>query len=107
MGRSVRCGAVLVSFLLGFPASGLIPVIFSFVVLRFFMGALRVACSCLRPHPRRWNADEYKLVMDQMAKLNFNFLGLHTYPLSEPTVWTGRVGLHAACMPACMPGPHA
>ena len=40
--------------------------------------------------PDWWNAEEYKHHFDQMHKLKMNFMGLHTYPLSEPTVWTGR-----------------
>ena len=39
--------------------------------------------------PDWWNAEEYKHHFDQMHKLKMNFIGLHTYPLKEPTVWTG------------------
>ena len=39
--------------------------------------------------PDWWNTDEYLLHLDQLAKLKMNFIGLHTYPLAEPTVWTG------------------
>ncbi len=39
--------------------------------------------------PDWWNRDEYKTVIAQLPKLGMNFIGLHTYPLSEPTVWTG------------------
>lgn len=39
--------------------------------------------------PDWWNADEYYVVLDQISKLKMNFIGLHTYPLAEPTVWTG------------------
>ena len=42
--------------------------------------------------PDWWDLDQYKLLLDQMAKLKMNFIGLHTYggDLAEPTVWTGR-----------------
>ena len=39
--------------------------------------------------PDQWNVDDYKLHIDQLAKLKMNFIGLHTYPGDEPTVWTG------------------
>ena len=39
--------------------------------------------------PDWWNREEYKHHFDQMHKMKLNFLGLHTYPLAEPTVWTG------------------
>lgn len=41
--------------------------------------------------PDQWNADDYKMYMEQLAKLKMNFIGLHTYPNQEPTVWTGTV----------------
>ena len=43
--------------------------------------------------PDWWNADDYKAVISQLAKLRMNFIGLHTYPEggpnAEPTVWIG------------------
>ena len=39
--------------------------------------------------PDQWNLDDYKLHIEQMVKLKMNFIGLHTYPGQEPTVWTG------------------
>ncbi len=43
--------------------------------------------------PDWWNADDYKAVVSQLAKLRMNFIGLHTYPEggpnAEPTVWIG------------------
>jgi hypothetical protein len=39
--------------------------------------------------PDQWNSDEYKLHIDQLSKMKMNFIGLHTYPGAEPTVWTG------------------
>jgi hypothetical protein len=41
--------------------------------------------------PDMWNLGEYQLLLDQMAKLKLNFIGLHNYR-GEPTVWTGQVG---------------
>ena len=65
--------------------------------------------------PDWWNEQEFKLTFEQMAKMKFNFLGLHTYPIPqhpvkgpggltnissvcgmlsapEPTVWVGLDG---------------
>ncbi len=44
--------------------------------------------------PDWWNADDYKAVFSQLAKLRMNFFGLHTYPEGgvgpEPLVWIGQ-----------------
>ncbi len=46
--------------------------------------------------PDWWNADDYRAVLGQLAKLRMNFLGLHTYPEGdvgpEPGVWIGLRG---------------
>ena len=43
--------------------------------------------------PDWWDTDDYKAVFEQLAKLQMNFIGLHTYTApglgAEPTVWTG------------------
>jgi hypothetical protein len=43
-----------------------------------------------------WNADDYKAVITQLAKMRMNFLGIHCYPeghpYAEPTVWHGLAG---------------
>ena len=45
--------------------------------------------------PDWWNAQDYKNVLSQMAKLRMNFIGLHTYPSWNPSagpeanVWIG------------------
>jgi hypothetical protein len=39
--------------------------------------------------PDQWNEDDYKVHFEQLTKLKMNFIGLHTYPNREPTVWTG------------------
>jgi len=43
-----------------------------------------------------WNADDYKAVITQLAKLKMNFIGMHCYPeghpYAEPTVWHGLPG---------------
>lgn len=39
--------------------------------------------------PDQWNEDDYMVHFEQLAKLKMNFIGLHTYPNREPTVWTG------------------
>ena len=43
--------------------------------------------------PDWWNEDDYKLHIAQLAKMQMNFIGLHTYPdgkpYAEPTVWIG------------------
>ncbi|MCD6304498.1 MAG: hypothetical protein J7M21_06005 [Planctomycetes bacterium] len=43
--------------------------------------------------PDWWNAETYKAVLAQLAKMRMNFIGLHTYPAGrvgpEPTVWIG------------------
>ena len=50
-------------------------------------------------HPQgidAWNADDYKAILTQLAKLRMNFIGIHSYPeglpLAEPTVWHGLSG---------------
>ncbi|MGZ4972691.1 MAG: alpha-glucuronidase family glycosyl hydrolase [Limisphaerales bacterium] len=44
--------------------------------------------------PDWWNADDYKAIEAQLAKMRMNFIGLHTYPeghpIAEPTVWIGK-----------------
>ena len=42
--------------------------------------------------PDQWNEDDYKAHLEQLTKLKLNFIGLHTYPYREPTVWTGLPG---------------
>ncbi len=42
--------------------------------------------------PDWWNLENYQAVVGQLPKMGMNFLGLHTYPLSEPTVWVGEKG---------------
>jgi len=40
----------------------------------------------------QWNADDYKSVISQLAKMRMNFIGMHcylTHPYTEPTVWIG------------------
>jgi len=43
-----------------------------------------------------WNADDYKAVIAQLAKMRMNFIGMHCYPeghpYAEPTVWHGLAG---------------
>jgi len=43
-----------------------------------------------------WDANDYKALCTQLAKLRMNFLGLHCYPegqpYAEPTVWLGTAG---------------
>jgi Malectin domain len=39
--------------------------------------------------PDWWSTDDYLAIVAQLPKLRMNFLGLHTYPVREPTVWTG------------------
>lgn len=39
--------------------------------------------------PDWWNTDDYKAIVAQLPKLGMNFIGLHTYPIVEPTVWIG------------------
>jgi hypothetical protein len=48
-----------------------------------------------------WDADDYKAVISQLAKMRMNFIGIHGYPEAlvesasygaEPTVWTGQLG---------------
>jgi hypothetical protein len=41
--------------------------------------------------PDWWDADEYKAVFENMAKLRMNFLGLHNYN-GGSNVWTGLAG---------------
>ena len=40
-----------------------------------------------------WNADDYKAIFEQLAKMRMNFLGIHCYPegrpYAEPSVWLG------------------
>ncbi|MBI4558032.1 MAG: hypothetical protein HY706_10665 [Candidatus Hydrogenedentes bacterium] len=40
--------------------------------------------------PDWWNPDDYKAIIAQLPKLRMNFIGLHTYPVVEPTVWIGK-----------------
>ena len=42
--------------------------------------------------PDWWNLADYQAVIGQLPKMGMNFMGLHTYPLSEPTVWVGEKG---------------
>lgn len=42
--------------------------------------------------PDWWNTDDYKTHINQLAKMRMNFIGLHNYPLCEPTVWVGLPG---------------
>ncbi|MHB1456889.1 MAG: hypothetical protein ACYC0V_08255, partial [Armatimonadota bacterium] len=42
--------------------------------------------------PDWWNTDDYKTHINQLAKMRMNFIGLHNYPLCEPTVWVGLSG---------------
>jgi hypothetical protein len=39
--------------------------------------------------PDWWNENEYKHFITQINKMRMNIIGLHTYPLTEPTVWVG------------------
>ena len=39
--------------------------------------------------PDWWSADDYKAIYTQISKMKLNFVGLHTYPLNEPSVWVG------------------
>ncbi|MBM3861182.1 MAG: hypothetical protein FJ395_16260 [Verrucomicrobia bacterium] len=45
-----------------------------------------------------WSADDYKAIFAQLAKMRMNFLGIHSYPESqphwgpEPAVWHGLTG---------------
>lgn len=39
--------------------------------------------------PDWWNLDDYLAVIGQLPKLGMNFIGLHSYPSPEPTVWIG------------------
>ena len=39
--------------------------------------------------PDWWSEDEYKRVVENIAQMRGNMIGLHTYPLVEPTVWVG------------------
>jgi hypothetical protein len=40
--------------------------------------------------PDWWSTDDYKAIIAQLPKMRMNFIGLHTYPIVEPTVWIGR-----------------
>lgn len=42
--------------------------------------------------PDWWNTDDYMAHINQLAKMRMNFIGLHNYPLCEPTVWVGLSG---------------
>jgi hypothetical protein len=42
--------------------------------------------------PDWWTLDNYHAVIAQLPKMGMNFIGLHTYPLAEPTVWVGQKG---------------
>ncbi len=39
--------------------------------------------------PDWWGTEDYKAIVSQLPKLRMNFIGLHTYPVVEPTVWIG------------------
>ena len=39
--------------------------------------------------PDWWSRDNYLANIAQLPKMGMNFIGLHTYPLAEPTVWVG------------------
>ncbi len=39
--------------------------------------------------PDWWGTGDYKAIVSQLPKLRMNFIGLHTYPVVEPTVWIG------------------
>lgn len=40
--------------------------------------------------PDWWTLEHYRALITQLPKMGMNFLGLHTYPLAEPTVWVGE-----------------
>ena len=40
--------------------------------------------------PDWWSTDDYKAIIAQLPKLRMNWIGLHTYPNVEPTVWIGQ-----------------
>lgn len=40
--------------------------------------------------PDWWGTEDYKAIIAQLPKLRMNFIGLHTYPIVEPTVWIGQ-----------------
>ncbi|MBI5091085.1 MAG: hypothetical protein HZB26_01415 [Candidatus Hydrogenedentes bacterium] len=40
--------------------------------------------------PDWWDLDDYRAIIAQLPKLGMNFIGLHTYPVVEPTVWIGQ-----------------
>lgn len=42
--------------------------------------------------PDWWTLEHYRAVIAQLPKMGMNFIGLHTYPLAEPTVWVGEPG---------------
>jgi hypothetical protein len=58
-------------------------------------GAPRFALRGIQPFhdfaegPDWWGVDTYKAIIGQLPKLGMNFIGLHTYPIVEPTVWIG------------------
>lgn len=39
--------------------------------------------------PDWWSLEHYRALLTQLPKMGMNFIGLHTYPLAEPTVWVG------------------
>lgn len=40
--------------------------------------------------PDWWNEQDYKSIIHQIAKMQMNFIGLHTYPFSDSLVCRGR-----------------
>lgn len=42
--------------------------------------------------PDWWTRENYLANIAQLPKMGMNFIGLHTYPLAEPTVWVGLAG---------------
>lgn len=40
--------------------------------------------------PDWWTLEHYLSIVTQLPKMGMNFIGLHTYPLTEPTVWVGE-----------------
>jgi len=81
--------------------SDIIPAAKSFSFLQSFSSCLHIRASPkfeirgIQPFhdfpegPDWWGEQEYKAHITQMAKLRMNFIGVHTYPLYEPTVWVG------------------
>ena len=57
--------------------------------------------------PDWWNEQEFKLTFEQMAKMKFNFLGLHTYPIPQAPVEGpgGRTNISGVCGMLSAPEP--